>query len=960
MASELPFQVEYAKSGRSSCKKCKENIGQDTLRVAIMIQSPFFDGKMATWHHLQCFFEKKTTLKNVDEIANFSNLRWEDQEKIKNHIGSKNGSKSSEENSEFSVEYAKSARSTCRGCGEKILKGVVRISKLDVYNSERKKYGPSPMWHHIDCFVNAKEELQYNDSAEKLPGFNTLKDEDKNELREKIGTQGVKRKAEEDSGSKSKKSVRKEDSKLKTQNEALFKMRDNLSNHLKKKDMINLLELNNQHVSTGLARLVDHLSDCMVFGALKECPDCHNARPRFLNNAYVCPGHLTEWTKCQYETRYPEREKFVVPDEFKEEFEFLKKYKCIVQERYLPEASTASNKNKTLPLDNFKIVLLGKLDNQANLTKQLQELGATVVKTIDSTVKLIISTKEEVEKKTPKIMKAYRNDIHVVSVDFLESVRKGSPAAFSIKEHTISTWGGDPVLKFGIKQENKKRKQEEESNAALYMKSAPQKMKISVKGAAAVDPESELESTCHVYQKKDNIYNAVLAYVDMSKGTNSFYKMQLLEHNKQSKYFLFRQWGRVGTDIGGKKIDKFAGVEAAITEFERLYFEKTCNKWWDRKNFVKKPGGMYPLDIDYGQEDSVQVELKPGDNSKLSKPVQELICLIFDIEAMKKAMVEFEIDLKKMPLGKLSKKQIEMAYKVLCEAQQILVTGSNSAKITDVTNRFFTLIPHDFGMKKPPLLDSEEIIKSKIEMVDSLMEIEFAYNLIKSEHNDAKDPIDEHYEKLNTDIEVLSKDSEDYERIHTYLKNTHAKTHSHYTLRLDEVFKINRHGENERYQKYKDLHNKKLLWHGSRLTNYVGILSQGLRIAPPEAPVSGYMFGKGIYFADMVSKSANYCCTTRNNSTALMLLCEVALGNMYEKTHSEYIEKLPKGKNSTFGMGQTIPDPKTKAVVGDVEIPYGQPVVSDARSVLLYNEYIVYDVNQVNLKYLLKVNFKYK
>jgi Poly(ADP-ribose) polymerase catalytic domain. len=53
-----------------------------------------------------------------------------------------------------------------------------------------------------------------------------------------------------------------------------------------------------------------------------------------------------------------------------------------------------------------------------------------------------------------------------------------------------------------------------------------------------------------------------------------------------------------------------------------------------------------------------------------------------------------------------------------------------------------------------------------------------------------------------------------------------------------------------------------------------------LRIAPPEAPVTGYMFGKGIYFADMVSKSANYCCTSPDNSVGLMLLCEVALGNM--------------------------------------------------------------------------------
>jgi poly [ADP-ribose] polymerase len=36
---------------------------------------------------------------------------------------------------------------------------------------------------------------------------------------------------------------------------------------------------------------------------------------------------------------------------------------------------------------------------------------------------------------------------------------------------------------------------------------------------------------------------------------------------------------------------------------------------------------------------------------------------------------------------------------------------------------------------------------------------------------------------------------------------------------------------------------RRLLWHGSRSTNFGGILSQGLRIAPPEAPVSGYMFG---------------------------------------------------------------------------------------------------------------------
>ena len=60
----------------------------------------------------------------------------------------------------------------------------------------------------------------------------------------------------------------------------------------------------------------------------------------------------------------------------------------------------------------------------------------------------------------------------------------------------------------------------------------------------------------------------------------------------------------------------------------------------------------------------------------------------------------------------------------------------------------------------------------------------------------------------------------------------------------------------------------------------VSLSFQGLRIAPPEALVTGDMFGKGIYFADMVSKSANYCFTSPANSIGLMLLCEVALGNM--------------------------------------------------------------------------------
>jgi len=68
------------------------------------------------------------------------------------------------------------------------------------------------------------------------------------------------------------------------------------------------------------------------------------------------------------------------------------------------------------------------------------------------------------------------------------------------------------------------------------------------------------------------VYNAVLGLVDIVQGTNSFYKLQLLEADSSkryspqhhmyhsltddvSRYVLYRAWGRVGTSIGGNKIE---------------------------------------------------------------------------------------------------------------------------------------------------------------------------------------------------------------------------------------------------------------------------------------------------------------------------------------------------------------------------------------------------------------------
>merc|ERR1712003_575891 len=101
-----------------------------------------------------------------------------------------------------------------------------------------------------------------------------------------------------------------------------------------------------------------------------------------------------------------------------------------------------------------------------------------------------------------------------------------------------------------------------------------------------------------------------------------------------------------------------------------------------------------------------------------------------------------------------------------------------------------------------------------------------------------------------------------------------------------------------------------------------------------------------------VSKSANYCFASLEKPRGLALLGEVALGKMHELKAAEYIEKLPSGYHSVKGLGATHPDPSaSKTMENGTIVPCGDPVSANVEGTsLLYNEYIVYDVSQVNLK----------
>ena len=138
--------------------------------------------------------------------------------------------------------------------------------------------------------------------------------------------------------------------------------------------------------------------------------------------------------------------------------------------------------------------------------------------------------------------------------------------------------------------------------------------------------------------------------------------------------------------------------------------------------------------------------------------------------------------------------------------------------------------------------------------------------------------------------------------------------------------------------------------------NFLGILQKGLKIAPPEAPTTGHMFGKGIYFSDSFQKSFNYTTGT----TRILLLCEVALGKIAELYQATELLKATQGFDSVHGVGLNFPDPNKDVVISNgMILPLGNIIKrTDLTNqiVLNQNEYIVYEEDRVKIRYMVCIN----
>ncbi|CAK85722.1 unnamed protein product (macronuclear) [Paramecium tetraurelia] len=517
-------------------------------------------------------------------------------------------------------------------------------------------------------------------------------------------------------------------------------------------------------------------------------------------------------------------------------------------------------------------------------------------------------------------------------------------------------------------------------------------------------------------------YYLLMTKVDIGNGRyseNVFYKMQVLHEINRNVFILFTRWGRIGTG-GQHQQTPFESSEEAIKEFNKIFFTKTGGNDWRKiksgeEEFVKKPGKYQLMNVK--QMKNYKTLLSPFDfsknspypPSKLDNTIKRFILQFIQVKLYQKDLQQFHVDMDFLPIERLDRKQLEVAKAILneltdsvTELKELRQKGdldikkiSNiSSEIADKSSRFYELIPMIEQRTEPlPPLDSIEAINQKLLLIETLLNFEITSKILLGAHlvKQALNPLTYCFNALNVRVITLHREHPEYKLIQQYINQSS-------TPKISNIFAIERRGEAERFESNKQ-YNRLLLWHGSKISNFMGILAQGLKVAPPWALNTGAMFGKGIYFADMFQKSFAYTedwSLHYNPYRGLfqeggrwnkqqqviqdeqddiqryryMLLCEVAVGKSQELYQSDFVQNLPKQYQSVKGCGKTGPDYKQSVILSNgCKVPVGQcieypePKKKDKEGnpihyCLQHNEYIVYEETKVKFRYMVQLDTK--
>ncbi len=462
----------------------------------------------------------------------------------------------------------------------------------------------------------------------------------------------------------------------------------------------------------------------------------------------------------------------------------------------------------------------------------------------------------------------------------------------------------------------------------------------------------------------DIAHRAVLQWTDIASNHNKYYAIEL--HTCASPaskggplHRVFTHYGRTddletNANAGAKESRYFEDGAEASACYAQIKREKTGKGYQEVSLASSKIGSHKARGQSSGHVDQKTLERIEGAQaqkaasakqrppSSLSADVQRLVRYLYD-EATNAltSTVAAKITANgiETPLGVLTISQIEKGeailqdlYKLFSASASKKATKSQLLRMAQLSSDFYSTIPHRIGRTRDAVAAATIATLTDFEAKQETLQLMKDMLQVNGDAGDVlfTDEIDAKYQALACEISSLT--SAQAEPIRKLVEGSQIKTKA---IRVKNVFALRRPAEHAAFEI--GIPNQRLLFHGSRIKNWVGILSRGILL--PKIVVSlgvnrtdaGWL-GNGLYFGDASCTSSFYT-TPGREKTRFMAVANVALGKQAQFKKITYgLNAAPDGFDSSWGVRS---QPGTASEFAD-------------------DEYVVYRTSQQRLDYLVE------
>ncbi|KNC55063.1 Poly(ADP-ribose) polymerase [Thecamonas trahens ATCC 50062] len=267
------------------------------------------------------------------------------------------------------------------------------------------------------------------------------------------------------------------------------------------------------------------------------------------------------------------------------------------------------------------------------------------------------------------------------------------------------------------------------------------------------------------------------------------------------------------------------------------------------------------------------------------------------------------------PLGVLSAQQVDDARAALEAIRAALEADASHNELATASSAFYSIVPHDLARSSllEHIIDTPAKLRAKVELVQLMDDV---VNVGAGAGSGPSGPAaliadspQVKYAALGADLRAVPDDSPEYVQI---AKHVHITDLKDFGITIKGLYAVTRPGEpsDDDLAGLVGPRGVRRLFHGSRASNWMGLLSRGILL--PQTIVSrggqrtdAGALGAGVYFGSDASTAAQYCtpvAAAGRPPRRFMAIAAVAVGNAARLTEpNPLLLSPPHGADSVHG-----------------------------------------------------------